>query len=156
MKDIPPTPSPEPPAGQTDNQPSPLFLAVALTALLYFTVGTTPPNSAGSLSRTEQEKANLAHSVKSAVLQDVQVRSRVPASALRIVKAEPQTWPDACLGLRDAGDSCTGSRVPGWQVIVANGQQRWVYRTNASGSVVKLHESKVTPKNAKQIMSFLS
>ncbi len=155
MKDIAPNSSPEPPSDRTENQPSPFLLAVGLTALLYFTVGTAPPNPAGSLSRTEQERGNLAQSVKSAVLQDVEARSRVPASALRIVKAEPQTWPDACLGLQDAGNFCTRSRVPGWQVVVANGQQRWVYRTNASGSVVKLHEGKVTPKNAKQMLSFL-
>lgn len=156
MKDIAPNSSPEPTSSETDKQPTPFFLAVGLTALLYFTVGTAPPNPTGSLSRTQQERENLAQSVASAVLQDVQARSRVPASALRIVKAEPQTWPDACLGLQDTGDSCTRARVPGWQVVVANGQQRWVYRTNASGSVVKLHEGKVTPKNAPQMVSFLS
>lgn len=155
MKDITPNSFPEPPSNQPEKQPSPFLLAVGLTALLYFTVGTTPPNPAGSLSITEQERENLAQSVKKAVLQDIQARAHVPISSLRIVKAEPQTWPDACLGLQDPGKLCTRAQVPGWQVVVANGKQLWVYRTNASGSIVKLHEGQDKPKSTKQILSFL-
>ena len=49
------------------------------------------------------------------------------------MQAEPQTWPDGCLGLAPAGIFCTAIVVPGWLVAVADGQQILVYRTDESG-----------------------
>jgi hypothetical protein len=40
--------------------------------------------------------------------------------------------------------------VPGWQVAVASRRQRWLYRTNASGSVIKL-ERGTTSKIGKEL-----
>jgi hypothetical protein len=35
---------------------------------------------------------------------------------------------------------CTQAEVPGWRVVVASGKERWVYRTDVSGSMVKLDQ----------------
>jgi hypothetical protein len=81
---------------------------------------------------TQNNSAKLPATVANAVFNDSSKRSNVP-SQLRIVQAEPQTWPDGCLGLAPAGIFCTAIVVPGWLVAVADGQQILVYRTDESG-----------------------
>ncbi|WP_238361029.1 S-layer homology domain-containing protein [Iningainema tapete] len=80
----------------------------------------------------------VPESVKTAVLEDISRRTNVEISALRVVKAQKQTWADGCLGLK--GNECTQNVVPGWQVFVADKQKMWVYRTDESGKVAMLDE----------------
>jgi hypothetical protein len=87
------------------------------------------------------QDSNLPDSVAKAVLQDAQTRSHLSVKQLRIVNAEPRNWSDGCLGLASPGTFCTQIVVPGWQVTVESGQQSFVYRTNNSGSLIKLEQS---------------
>jgi len=80
----------------------------------------------------------LPDTVKAAVMKDATQRLKLPATDLRIQRSERKTWPDGCLGLADPGVLCTQALVSGWAVTVQSKQQRLIYRTNASGSVVKL------------------
>ncbi len=99
------------------------------------------------LFASPDETENLPKSVARAVTRDLARRLRVPADSLSIERAERREWPDGCLGIPDPVALCTQAIVPGWEVTVVRGedvrssQQRWVYRTNESGSVVKLDES---------------
>ncbi len=145
MKSIIPNGSAEAASEPIATQPRPFVLAVALTAILYFSVGSTLPRTAGPFSRASQVSASVSASVANAVLEDVSERAQMPASALRIVHAEPHTWGNECLELQEHRADCTQLRVSGWQVIVAGGPRRWVYRTNATGSLVKLHQGTVMP-----------
>lgn len=97
----------------------------------------------GQVFRLEQNQSvsNLPISVANQVFQDAANRSGLPHSGLRIVEAQSQTWPDGCLGLGEPGTLCTLALVPGWQVKISSGRQAWVYRTNESGSLVRLDES---------------
>ncbi|HEY9695065.1 MAG TPA: hypothetical protein V6D15_22925 [Oculatellaceae cyanobacterium] len=97
-------------------------------------------DSSGSTLRLENQTTtgNSQGSVTNAVLQEVSRRTNLPTSAFRIVESERRTWSNGCLGLSTPGIGCTLAMVPGWRVVVANGEQRWVYRTNESGSVIKL------------------
>ncbi len=81
---------------------------------------------------------NLPDSVSDAVLRDAARRSNLSISQLRIVQAEKRDWPNACLGIIEPGRSCAAMVVSGWRVRVEGGQQTFVYRTNESGSVVKV------------------
>ncbi len=83
---------------------------------------------------------SLPQEISNAVFKDVAEKSGVSASQLRIVKVERQTWSDGCLGLGGTDTMCTQSMIPGWRVVVANGERRWVYRTNQAGSLVKWDE----------------
>lgn len=146
MKSIIPNGSAEVTSEPSANQPRPFVLAVALTAILYFSVGSTLPRTTSPFSsRTSQVSANVSASVAKAVLKDVSQRAQMPASALRIVHAEPYTWGNECLDLQDQRAVCNQMQVSGWQIIVAGGPRRWVYRTNATGSLVKLHQGTVMP-----------
>lgn len=81
---------------------------------------------------------NLPDSVSDAVLRDAARRSNLSISQLRIIQAEKRDWPNACLGIIEPGRSCAAMVVSGWRVRVQGGQQTFVYRTNESGSVVKV------------------
>ncbi|MCT7988243.1 hypothetical protein [Laspinema olomoucense] len=86
----------------------------------------------------------LPRSVSDAVLQAVSSRGQMSINNFRIVKAVRQTWPDGCLGVPQAGTSCTQARVEGWEVTVISDRaagQRWIYRTDNSGRTVVLSEA---------------
>lgn len=80
----------------------------------------------------------LPMNVTAAVLEDVSNRTELPRNTFKVVEAQKQTWPDGCLGLAEPGVACTQALVPGWRVVVSRGQQQWVYRTDESGSQVRL------------------
>lgn len=94
----------------------------------------------GRVLRQEDRRGaiDVPPKVGTAVLQEAAQQSGLATSTWQIVEAKQQTWPDGCLGLADLESVCTMALVPGWQVTAVNGDRRWVYRTNASGSVVKL------------------
>jgi hypothetical protein len=77
---------------------------------------------------------------KDAVFKDVSKKTGIDSSKLKLVKVEKETWSDGCLGLPTPGSMCTQAEVPGWRVVVASGEERWVYRTDVSGSMVKLDQ----------------
>ena len=97
----------------------------------------------GLVLRLEPQKAsvNLPKSVADAVLQAASQQSGLPISELRIIQSEQRTWSDSCLGLGGPAESCLRVLVPGWLVTVEGGQQRLVYHTNASGSVLRLNQA---------------
>ncbi len=89
---------------------------------------------------TEDDIQLLPEAITNAIFKNVMQQGRMEASQMRVVEVERQTWSDGCLGLASADQICTQAMVPGWRVVVASGEQRWVYRTDESGSLVKLDE----------------
>ncbi|HEY9750849.1 MAG TPA: hypothetical protein V6C63_19365 [Allocoleopsis sp.] len=99
-------------------------------------------NDSGSVIRLDVAASGvspvgLPQSVSRAVLQAAAQQLQVATTQVRVVQSKKTNWPDACLGLADPGVFCAAATVPGWLVTVASGEQRLVYRTNDSGSVVK-------------------
>jgi len=100
-------------------------------------------------NQSPQVNPQLSTAIGHIVLQYASEHTRVPSSKLDLVDVQPHTWSDNCLGLAEEAEekaSCKPMPVSGWQVAVANGQRRWIYRTDASGSVVKLERSNLDPK----------
>ncbi len=81
---------------------------------------------------------DLPNAVAKSVLQDASKRSSISTEKLRIVESVRRDWSDGCLGLAQSGTLCTQQVVSGWQVKVVSGQKTLIYRTNSSGSIVKL------------------
>lgn len=102
------------------------------------------------MSYSVQSDNSLANSVPSAVteavLQDASTRLGLPVSELRIVQTEDQTWADGCLGLPRSGEICTEALVPGYRITVEGRQQLLVYRTDTSGSQLRLEQA-ASPTN---------
>jgi hypothetical protein len=100
-------------------------------------------NETGSVVRLDTaasnlQPANLPTEITNAVLQAAAQQLNVNSTALRIVRFNRETWPDACLGLSTPQTFCAEVIVPGWLVTVESGNQRLVYRTNEAASLVKL------------------
>lgn len=79
--------------------------------------------------------------VAKATLRVVSQQSGIPISQLYIVQSQYVSWSDDCLGLGSSEEVCTQALVSGWRVIVESIDWRWVYRTNKSGSLVRLESS---------------
>lgn len=109
-----------------------IFWAFLLTIIVFLVINSSFVNTAMA------DTNNLPNSVAKAVLQDASKRSRLPIKQLRIVDSVRRDWADGCLEIIQPGIICTQQVVPGWQVKVVGGRQSLIYRTNNSGSVVKL------------------
>jgi hypothetical protein len=83
----------------------------------------------------------LPNSVAEAIRQDIAQDTGRSPNSLQIVEFARRTWPDGCLGLAEADEFCTLNIVPGWLVAVEGDGQRWVYRTNDTGSIVRQQSS---------------
>ncbi|PSB29983.1 hypothetical protein C7B70_17250 [Chlorogloea sp. CCALA 695] len=80
----------------------------------------------------------LPDRVANAVLADLSKQTRLSARQLQVTQYSRQTWSDACLGLAKPGEMCSQAVVEGWRVVVSNGQQNWVYRTDRNGRLLRL------------------
>lgn len=96
------------------------------------------PTQALSKTGTIANAAKIPPEVVSTLRQDLSQRTGIPANQLRFIEVSSQTWPDGCLGLAGSGEMCTQAMVPGWRVVFAKGNQRWVYRTNSNGRTFRL------------------
>lgn len=90
------------------------------------------------LAQQAGQSNSLPRSVANAVLQDLSKREGIPVSKLKIAEYSRQSWTDGCLGLPNPDELCTQVIVEGWHVVVSDGSQQWVYRTDASGRNVRL------------------
>ena len=66
------------------------------------------------------------------ILQDIQMRWRVPARNLSLSVAEVRTW-DSCLGIPPVNGICAKIAIQGWQVVIQGQNRNWVYHIDNSG-----------------------
>ena len=83
----------------------------------------------------------LPESVQTAVLELAAANTEAESAIFEITSAEPETWPNGCLGLQQPDELCTQGLVPGWRVKVeANlpgGLVQSTYRTNETGDRIR-------------------
>ncbi len=80
----------------------------------------------------------LPASIANAVLQQHSLTTGRPAYAFRLANASLATWSDSCLGLAVTNEFCAPVQVSGWRVALSDDLQQWIYRTDASGLVIRL------------------
>ena len=80
------------------------------------------------------------NSVIDATRQDLSRKTKISVNRLQIQAAQPQTWPDGCLGLAKPGEFCTQALVQGWRIVLTDKQKTWVYRTDSSGANLRLEK----------------
>lgn len=73
-----------------------------------------------------------------AVLEAISSETGLATDVLEVVDITEETWPDGCLGLAEDGEMCAQVLVPGWEITIESEEQRWVYRTNETGTVLRL------------------
>ncbi|MEP1059273.1 hypothetical protein [Stenomitos frigidus] len=126
-----------------------VFLGLLLMGLLlpsralaqpitFVTVGTT----LGSQNFAGQSIASVTSEMPAIVVarlrQDLSQRTQLPLAKLKLIEAEPKTWNDGCLDMAAPEEICTQALVKGWRVVFANANQRWIYRTDHQGRVLRL------------------
>jgi len=97
----------------------------------------SPLTPVETVAPTSPETRELPAPVQAAVFADLSQRTGQAVAGFQVTQAEPQTWPDGCLGLAAPDQFCTQMLVSGWRVTVRDGTRSWVYRTDANGSQVK-------------------
>ncbi|MBF2027385.1 MAG: hypothetical protein IGS48_11535 [Oscillatoriales cyanobacterium C42_A2020_001] len=87
--------------------------------------------------------------------QDLSNRTGIPLGQLRFIEGSSHTWQNGCLGLARPDEMCTQMLVNGWRVVFANGSNRWVYRTDATGRTYRLepatNRSESLPESPKSV-----
>jgi len=61
----------------------------------------------------------------------------VPVESMQIETIEKMDWPDGCLGLPEPGETCTQAITPGWLVAFSADGQRYRFRVNETGTVIR-------------------
>ncbi len=106
---LPPTENPEAPAnGDGSQNPTP-----------------SPLPSPDSINSSEAAKTALATELK------------VASNSITVVSATVMEWSDSCLGLGGAAEICAAVITPGYKVTLSANGKTYVYRTDATGSVVR-------------------
>lgn len=57
--------------------------------------------------------------------------------SIHLVETVPVDWPDACLGLPAAGESCAQGLAPGFRVVVETGGTAYEFHTSRDGGLVR-------------------
>lgn len=69
----------------------------------------------------------------------------LPANDLEILRVEPVTWPNGCLGVQPPDAVCTQALVSGWYVVVSDGQQQWAYHSAPNRAVLSPFPVRTVP-----------
>lgn len=128
------------------------FLTLVLTCSLFlcFSVNFISSAVAAPSQIAENVDANsqsdrVPPKVVKAVIADLSQQQNLPPEKLKVTKYSRESWSDGCLGLAQPEEICSQAIVEGWRVVVSDGSQKWIYRTDNSGRNVRLEapQSKV-------------
>ena len=61
----------------------------------------------------------------------------VPVESIQVQTVEKTEWPDSCLGLGQANESCLQAMTPGWLLVFNIDGQELRFRANDTGTVVR-------------------
>ena len=126
---------------ESQEQPAAVSPKISYSELALNSLISEPGNLAES---TRQNPSNqLPATLAAAVRQDLSRQTGIAADKLKVTKSSRQSWPNTCLGIVKADEICGQMIVEGWRVVVSDGRQTWVYRTNARGNVLRLEKKTV-------------
>ncbi|MEG4251180.1 hypothetical protein [Microcoleus sp. Pol10D4] len=103
---------------------------------------TSEPGNLAEGTRQNPPK-QLPATVAEAVRRELSDSTGIAADKLKVTESNGQSWPNTCLGLAKADEICGQMIVEGWRVVVSDGRQTWVYRTNARGNILRLEKKLV-------------
>jgi hypothetical protein len=62
------------------------------------------------------------------------------ASEIEVVSLQAMDWPDACLGLPEAGEACATVITPGFKIVLSVDGKQYEFHTDATGTNVRFQE----------------
>jgi hypothetical protein len=87
-----------------------------------------------------EKNAQLSPPIANSLRQDLSKRVGIPVGKLHVTEATRKTWSNGCLGLPKPGEFCTEALVEGWRVVLSDGNQKWVYRTDLRGRTYRMEK----------------
>lgn len=90
------------------------------------------------LNNSPTPNQSLPRAIAEAVRQDLFRKTGIPADQVEIKQSETAQWPNACLGLAKSGEMCAEIIVPGWRIVLSDGKQTWIYRTDNQGNRMRI------------------
>ncbi|MEG3910528.1 hypothetical protein Q5691_02645 [Microcoleus sp. w1-18aA5] len=114
---------------------------ISYSVLALNTLTSEPGNFAEGTRKNPPKQ--LPATVAEAVRRELSGSTGIAADKLKITESSGQSWPNTCLGLSKADEICGQMIVEGWRVVVSDGRQTWVYRTNARGNILRLEKKLV-------------
>lgn len=75
--------------------------------------------------------------VINAVFNKIEQTADISQNQLQIQETKAEIWPNGCLGLEKPDELCTQALVEGWRIVVSDGNQNWVYRTDQTGQMIR-------------------
>jgi hypothetical protein len=139
------TPTPEVTTEPTSTASPTAATGTATTAPSATITAIPEPSDDKLLAATDAARAALAE------------RIGLPLSEFRLLRGEPVTWSDGCLGLAESGELCTDALVPGWAIWIyvidakaeIRDQATYQYRTDLEGNAVRFETGPMTADTAK-------
>ena len=126
---------------ESQEQPAAVSPKISYSELALNSLISEPGNLAEGTRQNPPHQ--LPATLAAAVRQDLSRQTGIAADKLKVTKSSRQSWPNTCLGIVKADEICGQMIVEGWRVVVSDGRQTWVYRTNARGNVLRLEKKTV-------------
>jgi hypothetical protein len=134
------------------------FACLILTCSLFLCLSTSfmpsavaAPSYVGYVAQNMEASSQsdrLPPKVAKAVLANLAKLQKIPPAKLKVVKYSQESWSDGCLGLPQPEEICSQAIVEGWRVVVSDGSQQWIYRTDDSGRNIRLETPNATAESS--------
>jgi hypothetical protein len=115
-----------------------------LNIMIIFTVllgaACTPRTNGAAATETPDDLPPLAALNAARALS---ATTATPVEEIKIISWERREWPDACLGLPQEDEMCAQVITPGWVVVLRDGVQEHIYRTDDTGENIRPEQSPI-------------
>jgi hypothetical protein len=104
--------------------------------LLFSLLAACTPAAAPQPTETAQpaQQIEAVQRAEEALAQDLNLEMET----IQVIQVEDAEWPDACLGLAREDEVCAQVVTPGFKVTLQAQGKQYIYRTDETGSVVRL------------------
>ncbi len=84
----------------------------------------------------------IPNNIVDAVRQDLGNQIGIAPEKIKVSEVSQETWPNTCLGLPKNDELCGQRLVEGWRLVLSNGKDKWVYRTDNRGKLMRVEPKK--------------
>ena len=114
------------------------LLTIILTAFVLFSAACADVNT--TVNPTNTGDTDLPPAAVFKAQTQLSDELNVPATEIAIEAYDHKEWPDSCLGLGGAAESCLVAITPGWLIEFRVNGQIYFARTDEAGAVIRIEE----------------
>jgi hypothetical protein len=107
--------------------------SLALMAMLLILILAACGPAAAPTPTAPTEAPEAVDAAKEALSQEL----GIAVDDIETVSYESTEWPNACLGLEQAGEMCAQVVTPGYEITLRAQGEEYVYRTDTAGDIVR-------------------